>query len=154
MNSGIVEGDSPSRATDTAEAFKSSSLEELLKSVIPLGSSQPPGIGGDGENTGRLGHLGIDTSTKAKEISFTYNFLRLYDGQLCTYRFNGKNNPRSRNLNEVWDTVEEDGNVDIVGYRQSVKLVHFRSGVPKGVEVPIHLVLQRLLLKSEGHPIM
>jgi len=69
-----------------------------------------------------------------------HNFFRLYGGQLCTYCFDGKHDSRSRNLNDVRDTVTEDGGVDIVGNGQGIEFVHFRPGVSKRTEVAVHLM--------------
>ena len=84
----------------------------------------------------------------------TYNFFRLYGDQLCTYCFDGKHNPRSRNLNDVRNTMTEDRGVDIVGDGQGIEFVYFRPGVPKRTEVTVHLMLQHPLQRSVGLPIM
>ena len=84
----------------------------------------------------------------------THNFFHLYGGQLCTYCFDRKHDSRPRDLNDVRDAVTEDGGVDIVGNGQSIEFVQFQPGVSKRTEVAVHLMLQDMLQRSEGFPIM
>ena len=83
----------------------------------------------------------------------TYDFFRPYGGQLCVYCLDGKHNSRGRDPNEVWNTVTEDGHVNIVGNSQGIELVHFLPRISKCIEETIHLVLEDLLHRGEGVPV-